>query len=153
MEILPTDKMIMLESIVNLYQSNEINPTDANNTIGIVKNGLGAGTVYLPEGQLSNNSHYLVVKNANSFLRKYIYEYLKYSQDKIKANANLTPQPSLTKSFVLNFQISDIDIDSQEHLCSHCEVFNNTIERYNCSNTDIKDKNIINTVIKLNGFY
>ena len=151
-ETLPTDKMIMLESIVNLFQSNEIKPTDINNTIGIVKNGLGAGTVYLPDGQLSNNSHYLVVKNANSYLRKYIYEYLKYSQDKIKANANLTPQPSLTKSFVLNFQISDIDINSQEHLCSHCEVFNNTIEKYNCSNTDIKDKNIINTIIKIHGF-
>lgn len=153
MEILPTDKMIILGSIINLYQSNEINSTDTNNLIGIVKNGLGAGTVYLPEGQLSNNSHYLVVKNANSYLRKYIYEYLKYSQDKIKANANLTQQPSLTKSFVLNFQISDIDIDSQKHLCSHCEVFNNTIEKYTCSNTDIKDKNIINTVIKINSFY
>ena len=129
MEILPTDKMIILDSIVNLYQSNEIKPTDVNNTIGIVKNGLCAGTVYLPDGQLSNNSHYLVVKNANSYLIKYIYEYLKYSQYKIKENANLTPQPSLTKSFVLNFPICDIDIGSQEHLYSHCEVFNKTIKK------------------------
>lgn len=152
MEILPTDKMIILDSIVNLYQSNEIKPTDVNNTIGIVKNGLCAGTVYLPDGQLSNNSHYLVVKNANSYLIKYIYEYLKYSQYKIKENANLTPQPSLTKSFVLNFPICDIDIGSQEHLYSHCEVFNKTIKNLTCSNADIKDKNIINTIIKINNF-
>ena len=151
METVPTYKMISLESIINLYESKEVNTVDTNNIIGIVKNGLGAGTVYFSNGQLSNNSHYLLVKDPKKYSKNYIYEYLKYSQEKIKENANLTSQPSLTKQFLLKFKIPDIDIDNQEHLCSHCDIFNNTIEKFNCSNTDIKEKNIINTVIKING--
>lgn len=152
METLPTEKMINIESICDLYQSNEVNAIDSNNLIGIVKNGLGAGTVYLPNSHLSNNSHYLAIKNPNEYVKEYIFEYLKYSQDKIKADANLTPQPNLTKSFVINFTIPDIPIENQKKIISDCEVFNKTIERYTCSNTQIKETNIFSTVVKINGF-
>ena len=151
-ETLPTDKMIILDSIVKIFQSSEINSNDISNLIGIVKNGLGAGTIYLPDSHISNNSHYLMIKDENNYLKKYIYEYLKYSQDKIKLNANLTPQPSLTKTFITNFFIPDIDIINQKHICLHCDIFNDVIQKYTCSNTDIKEKNIINTVIQINGF-
>jgi hypothetical protein len=152
METLPTDKMIKIESIANLYQSNELNKADINNVIGIVKNGLGAGTVYLPNSQLSNNSHYLLIKNPSEYTKEYIFEYLKYSQDEIKADANLTPQPNLTKSFVMNFMIPDIYIENQNHIISHCEIFNKSIERFTWSNFQIKEKDIISTIIKINGF-
>ncbi len=152
METLPTDKMIKIESIANLCQLNELNQVDINKVIGIVKNGLGAGNVYLPNTQLSNNSHYLLIKNQNEYTKEYVFEYLKYSQDEIKADANLTPQPNLTKSFVMNFMIPDIYIENQKQIMSHCEIFNKSIEKFTWSNIQIKEKDIFSTVMKINGF-
>ncbi len=152
-ETVPTDKTKQLEQIVNLYQSNEMTQSDISNCIGIIKNGLGAGTVYYPVSQqLSNNSHYLVVKNPTEFTKNYVYEYLKYSEEKLKLTANLTPQPNLTKSAVLNFLLPEIDVENQNYLCSHCDIFNKTIDRLTCSNNEIKQKDIISTIVKMNGF-
>jgi hypothetical protein len=153
-ETIPLDKMVKIEQIVNIYQSGELDSVDIPNSIGIIKNGLGAGTVYLPSMQTQplNNSHYIVVKNSNEFIKNYLYEYLKYSEEKLKNLANLTPQPNLTKTSLSEFLIPDIDIVNQEHLCSHCEVFNKTIERLVSSNNEIKQKPIISTIIKINGF-
>ena len=39
-----------------------------------------------------------------------------------------------------------------KQICLHCDIFNDVIQKYTCSNTDIKEKNIINTVIQINGF-
>ena len=152
METVPIDNMIKIESVCDLLQSNEVSQTDINNLIGIVKNGLGAGTVYLPTNQLSNNSHYLVIKNPNEFIREYVFEYLKYSQDKIKLDANLTSQPNLTKSFVINFMIPNINKENQQQIISHCDVFSKSIERYTFSNSQIREKDIFTTVVKINGF-
>jgi hypothetical protein len=152
METLPTDKMINLDKIANLYQSQEIKQNDIPNIIGIIKNGQGAGTVYIPKEQISNNSHYIVIKNPNEYLKKYIYEYLKYSEEKLKKTINLTLQPNLTKTFIMNFQIPEIDILNQDYLCSHCDIFNNSINSFINSNNEIKQKDIISTIIKTNGF-
>ncbi len=153
-ETLPTDKMVKIELICDLLQSNEANEVNKNSLIGIVKNGLGAGTTYIPQpnAPLSNNSHYLLIKNPGEYTREYIFEYLKFSQNKIKADANLTPQPNLTKSFVINFMIPDIYIENQKYILSHCDVFNETIEKYTWSNTQIREKDIFNTIMKINGF-
>jgi len=151
-QTIPTDNMIKIELVCNLLQSNEISEEDKNNMIGIVKNGLGAGTVYLPTTQISNNSHYLVIKNQNEFIRDYVFEFLRYSQDKIKSDANLTPQPNLTKSFVINFMIPNISLENQKQIMSHCDVFTKSIERYTCSNSQIREKDIFSTIVKINGF-
>ena len=152
-ETIPTNDLIDLESITTLYQLTEITDdlNKSGNLIGIIKNGLNAGTVYLPDKKLSNNSHYLIIKN-NSYLTKYVYQYLYYSQDKLIELSKLTPQPNLTKSNLMNFKIPNIDISNQEYICSHCDVFNSDIEKCINSNNDIKQKDIVGTIIKLNNF-
>ena len=73
-------------------------------------------------------------------------------QVKLKEIANLTSQPNLTKNSLLEFNIPNIDKENQEYICSHCDIFNNMIEKYSYSNNDIKQKDIIGTIIKINNF-
>lgn len=150
-ETIPNNKQIKLKQIVNLYQLSDIHDNVNNsNLIGIIKNGLSAGYVYLPSGELSNNSHYLEIKDKDLFLPQYIFRYLKHNQSKLMAIANTTTQPNLTKSPLLDFTVSSIDIDNQKYLCTQCDVFTNEIIKSNKINESIKEKDILSTVIKLN---
>lgn len=150
-DTIPMDKMISLGDIVTIQQGFEIDNVD--NCIGIIKNGLSAGSVYLPlQQEKNNNSYYLVINDQLAYVKLYIYEYLKYSQNKLKEFAYLTAQPNLSKTNILNFKIPDIDFVSQTFLCSHIDIFNQTIEKYICSINDIKQKDIIATIIKINNF-
>ena len=152
-DTIPTDKMVRLNDIVIIYQGVEID-NNKTNCIGIVKNGLSAGNIYLPlsENEISNNSYYLTIIDNSAYLKSYVYNYLKYSQSKFIEYAHLTAQPNLSKSNIINFAIPDIDFTSQNFLCSHIDIFNQTIEKYICSNNDIKQKDIITTISKINNF-
>ena len=157
METIPRNKYINLELIVDIYKYIELTDQKIdilnNKLIGIVKNGLTAGTVYLPNEKLSNNSYYLIIKDSdeNKFLQSYVYYYLKFIQNKIFDLANLTQQPTLTKPLILlSIQISHISTVNQLTICNDCDLFNQNIQNCIQSNIDIKQRDIMGTLLKLN---
>jgi hypothetical protein len=148
MDTIPITNCETLDMIINIYQITDHNPI--NLLVGIIKNGLSAGTVYLPTTHLPTNSHFLILRNENQYLRDYVYYYLKYIETQIIELANLTTQPNLTKSQLLSLKIPKIDISQQKLIILECETFNNNITKCIESNNDIKERDILGTIIKLN---
>lgn len=142
------DETTQIDQVCHIYISAEVSK---NKLIGIIKNGLTAGTVYLVESNqpLSNNSHYLDIKD-NNYDIEYIYHYLKYKENKLLELAQLTPQPTISKSTMLSFNIPVMDLDKQSQILSYCRDFDNNISMYVQDNKNIKEKDIIGTVIQLN---
>lgn len=149
LDTIPTNKMIEVGSICNMVVSQT-----NKKLIGVIRNGLTAGTIYLMKENtsISNNSHYLEINNssATNYMVEYIYHIMKHNENKLIELANLTPQPSLNKSNLLSFKIPDLDITNQKQLILYCEEFDNNIEKYKHINENIKNKNIIDIVLKLN---
>ena len=148
MDTIPMTNCETLDIIINIYQITDHNPI--NLLVGIIKNGLSAGTVFLPTKHLPTNSHFLILRNENQYLRDYVYYYLKYIETQIIELANLTTQPNLTKSQLLSLKIPKIDISQQKLIILECETFNNNITKCIESNNDIKERDILGTIIKLN---
>jgi restriction endonuclease S subunit len=148
LDTIPITNYESLDMIINIYQITDHNPI--NLLIGIIKNGLSAGTVYLPTDHLPTNSHFLILKNENVFLRDYVYYYLKYIESQIIELSNLTAQSSLTKTQLFSLKIPKIDISQQKLIILECETFNNNIMKCIESNNDIKERDILGTIIKLN---
>ena len=127
-----------------------------NKMIGIIKNSLKAGKVYLLDSNinLSNNSYYLELVN-NDFLLEYIYYYLYFIKDKLKELSKLTPQNNLIKSNLLSIKIPVIDKEIQKDIIKYCSDFDTCIvklkyQNKNLINTDIM--NIINRLYKLHQY-
>jgi hypothetical protein len=148
MDTIPITNCETLDIIINIYQITDHNPI--NLLVGIIKNGLSAGAVFLPTKHLPTNSHFLILRNENQYLRDYVYYYLKYIETQIIELANLTTQPNLTKSQLLSLKIPKIDISQQKLIILECETFNNNITKCIESNNDIKERDILGTIIKLN---
>jgi hypothetical protein len=148
MDTIPMTNCDTLDRIINIYQITDHNPI--NLLVGIIKNGLSAGTVFLPTKHLPTNSHFLILRNENQYLRDYVYYYLKYIETQIIELANLTTQPNLTKSQLLSLKIPKIDISLQKLVILEYETFNNNIIKCIESNNDIKERDILGTIIKLN---
>ena len=66
--------------------------------------------------------------------------------------AKLTHQPSLTKPLLLSIQIPDISIDNKILVCNDCIMFNQNIQNCIQSNIDIKQRDIMGTILKLNNY-
>jgi hypothetical protein len=145
MKTIPTNNMIELSSICDLYDDSK----DCN-LIGIIKNGLTAGSVYKINdiSKISNNSYYLVIKN-NQYLFDFIYHWLLYNELKLKELSNLTPQSNLNKSNLLLFKIPAINLDKQLDIISYCNEFKSQITRYKLDNKALSEKDILSTVLKL----
>jgi hypothetical protein len=148
LDTIPLTNCYSLDTIIDIYQISEHNPI--NLLVGIIKNGLTAGTVYLPTTQLPNNSHFLILRNEDEYLRDYVYYYLKYIESQIIDLANLTRQPNLTKTQLLSLKIPKIYISQQKLIILECKTFNNNIMKCIESNNDIKERDILRTIIKLN---
>jgi hypothetical protein len=146
MKTIPTNNMIEISSICDLYDDSK----DCN-LIGIIKNGLTAGSVYKINdiSKISNNSYYLVIKN-NQYLFDFIYHWLLYNELKLKELSNLTPQSNLNKSNLLLFKIPAINLDKQLDIISYCNDFESQITRYKLDNKALSEKDILSTVLKLN---
>ena len=146
MKTIPTNNMIELSSICDLYDDSK-----DSNLIGIIKNGLTAGSVYKINdiSKISNNSYYLVIKN-NKYLFDFIYHWLVYNEIKLKELSNLTPQSNLNKSNLLLFKIPAINLDKQLDIISYCNEFESQITRYKLDNKALSEKDILSTVLKLN---
>lgn len=140
---LPSNSFIDLEKVCKLVSENN------NKLIGIIKNGLTAGTIYINNEELQNNSHYLKVID-NNFSCEYIYYYLKFTENKIKEHANLTSQPSINKSFLLSYKIPVLDLESQLEIVKHCQEFDDNIQKFQFNNNVIREKDIMSIVLKLN---
>lgn len=151
-DTLPTDLVCNISDICELYNNDDITPSNNNEKIiRIIKNGSSAGTIYLINGSESfqTNSYYLKMKN-ELYLVDYIYQYLKYSEEKLKQLAQLTPQPCITKSLLLSFKIINISLEDQERIIVFCKNFDSNINKYELENITIKEKDIISTVLQLN---
>lgn len=148
LDTIPLTNCEILETIIEIYNPSNHNPI--NLLVGIIKNGSSAGTVFLPTEHLSNNSHFLILRNENTFLRDYVYYYLKYIESQILEISNLTAQPTLTKTQLLSLKIPKIDISQQQLIILECETINNNIIKCIESNNDIKERDILGTIIKLN---
>ena len=146
MKTIPVNNMIELSSIGEIYEDNK-----ECNLIGIIRNGLTAGTVYKVNdiSKLSNNSHYILIKN-NQYLLDFIYHWLLYNEDKLKELSNLTPQSNLNKSNLLSFKVPAINLEKQLDIISYCKEFESQINRYKLDNKAISDKDILSSVFKLN---
>jgi restriction endonuclease S subunit len=146
MKTIPTNNFIELSSICELYED-----TIDCNLIGIIKNGLSAGTVYKinDSTMISNNSYYILIKN-NQYLFNFIYYWLLYNEEKLKDLSNLTNQSNLNKFNLLSFKIPIINLEKQLEIISYCDEFISQINRLKLDNKSILDKDILSTVIKLN---
>jgi hypothetical protein len=146
MKTIPINNMIDLSSICEIYEDNK-----ECNLIGIIRNGLTAGTVYKINdiSKISNNSYYITIKN-NQYLFDFIYHWLLYNNEKLKELSNLTPQSNLNKSNLLSFKIPVINLEKQLEIISYCNDFESQINRYKLDNKAISDKDILSTVLKLN---
>lgn len=147
-DTVPLDEFIQIDQVCEIYIDTTV---FENKLIGIIKNGLTAGSVYLLENKhpLLNNSHYLNIKDANYNI-EFIYQYLKYREPKLQELARLTSQPTISKSTISSFCIPVIDLDKQMQLLSYCKDFDNTITMYEEDIKNIQNKDIIGTVIKMN---
>ncbi len=147
MKTIPEVNLVELNTIADLYNDKLKN----TKLIGIIKNGLTAGTVYKIDdiSKMSNNSHYLVVKN-QEYLIDYVYHWMLYNENKLKELSNLTPQANLNKSNLLTFKIPAIDLEKQHEIISYCNEFELQITRYNQDNKAITEKDILSSVLKLN---
>jgi hypothetical protein len=147
MKTIPDANLVELSTLSELYNDNI--PT--SKLIGIIRNGLSAGTIYQIDdiSKISNNSHYLVVKN-KEYLFDYIYHWLLYNENKLKELSNLTPQSNLNKSNLLSFKIPSIDLEKQQEIISYCNDFELQITRFKQDNKAITDKDILSSVLKLN---
>ena len=137
-------------NIIN-NSNNTIN--NSNNMIGVIRNGLSAGQVYIIDNinKISLNSHYIKITDTN-YLVEYIYHYLKHCENKLKDLANLNPQPNLSQTNLLSFKVPVLSIDNQNELINHCKDFDSVISKYESNNRSLIDKDIINTIFKLNTF-
>jgi hypothetical protein len=145
---IPRNNIVELGNICNLVTSQT-----NKKLIGVIRNGLTAGTVYLTKENsvLSNNSHYLdITNNITNFSIEYVYHMMKHNESKLIELANLTPQPNLNKSNLLSLKIADLDPTNQQQISLYCEDFDANIEKYKMINENIMNKNIIDIVLKLN---
>ena len=147
MKTIPDNNLVELSTISELYENN----MNDSKLIGIIKNGLLAGTVYNIDNisKISNNSHYLVIKN-KEYLFDFVYHWLLYNKTKLKDLSNLTTQSSLNKSNLLSFKIPSINLEKQLEIISYCNVFESQIIQFIQNNKAIIDKDILSSVLKLN---
>ena len=152
LDTIPTDNMVELGSICNLYNASLPNNSKPKKLIGIIRNGLTAGTVNLikEDAVLSNNSHYIELNSTQNYMIEYVYNMMKHNETKLIELANLTPQPNLNKSNLLSFKIAGLDRNNQQQIIIYCNDFDNNIEKYKHINENINNKNIIDIVLKLN---
>ena len=147
---IPRNKMVDIGSICNIL-STPLPNSVPKKLIGVIRNGLTAGTVNLINENtvLSNNSHYIYVGETHHMI-KYVYHIMKHNENKLIELANLTPQPNLNKSNLLSLKIADLDPTNQQQLSLYCDDFDANIEKYKMINENIMNKNIIDIVLKLN---
>ena len=151
MKTIPDIESVELNSITELYNDKTNVKTKATKLIGIIKNGLTAGTVYQigDISKVSTNSHYLVIKN-EEYLFDYVYHWLLYNESKLKELANLTPQANLNIKNLLFFKIPFIEKEKQLEIISYCNEFESQAIRFIQDNKAITDKDILSSVLKLN---
>ena len=142
---IPENNMVELSNFVEICTLKE----NKTKEIGVIRNGLTAGTVYLNDKELNTNSFYITILDENKMNPMYIFYYLKYNEDKFMEIANLTKQPNLSKLDILGFKIPNIDSKKQEHIVNYCNDFYNNIVKCNIENDAIKQKDIIGTIINL----
>lgn len=148
------DNMISIDKIGHLYdKNNSYNDILINNTIGVIRNGLSAGQVYIMNNNnnISLNSHYIKITDTN-YSVDFVYQYLKHCENKLKELANLNPQPNLSQNNLLNFKIPILSVDNQTEIVTHCNDFDLVISKYKSNNNALMEKDIINTILKINTF-
>jgi hypothetical protein len=148
------DKIICIDTSTNLVE--KYNNKTIPQLITINKNSMQAGTVQLLENvsindTISSNMYYLTVED-KSISIQYIYYYLWYIEDKIKALAQLTAKPNLSISQLQSLAIPIIDKDVQENTAIYCDSFDKVISRIVVENNTIKDKDIMSIINRINHF-
>lgn len=131
----------------NSESNNKI--TKINKIIGVIKNSLSAGQVYMLSDfeKASNNSHYFAV-NSNDYLIDYIYYYLKHIEKNLLDIASLTDQPIMPQNKLFSIKIPKIDIDRQKELVDICSEINNNIDICNQETEKLKNKDIVSMMFK-----
>lgn len=144
LETIPLNCMVELNSVSTICDTND------NMMIGVIRNGLSAGTVYLlNKGDMINkNSHYLKITD-NNINVEFVYHWLKYMENKLKEISNLTSQPNLNKSNLIAFKIPSIPMEDMKQFVIHCNDFDIMIDKYSQSNIKIKEKDIFSTFLHL----
>lgn len=153
-EILNVEEYEELSNIIKLYKYDDI-ISDENilndNLLGIVKNAKNTGLCYMVtnKNDISTNSHYIKVINSN-YINKFVYYYLCYNKEKINNIANINQQSNLTKSALLSLKIPSLNIFLQESIINYCDDYSNSINKLMQDNENIKNKDIMDLIIKLN---
>ncbi len=145
---IPLESFVELKNISKIYLGEKLSN---NKLIGIIRNGLTAGSVYRLDdlNQVSTNSHYLVMSGSEYNL-DYVYHWLLHNEDKLKELANLTSQSNLNQNNLLSFKIPKIDIEKQNEVISYCNDFESQIIKYELDNKSNMEKDIWSTILKLN---
>lgn len=151
MDSIPFNQMIELGKMTEIFDS-EAKPEIKSGEIiiGIIRNSLAAGTVYIkkPDEPFSTNSHYVRVIDPQ-IKAGYLYHFMKHMEPRFMELANLTTQPNLTKPTLAGLPVKVISLEEQEGVISEMGELNMAIQMKEIANRKLKEKDIISTVINL----
>ena len=116
-----------INNVCNIYNSTEVPMTET--VIGIIRNGLKAGTVYLVDdnNKLNTNSYYLSIKNKD-FSLAYVFYWLWFNNNKLLELSQMKSQATLSKSNILNFSISVVNENYQKNIVTKCQYYDKMID-------------------------
>jgi hypothetical protein len=151
MDTIPSNQLVELVQLVEIFDSESIPEVSDNDyIIGVIKNSLSAGMVYLkrPNDDFSTNSHYIRIKDSR-IKPNYLFHYLKHMESKIVELANLTAQPNLTKPVLAGIMVKLISMDEQNEVVTQAGDIDMSIQMKELANKKLKETDIITTVINL----
>jgi len=151
-DIIETDKYVKLDTIVSIYTNDDFVNNEANQSvISIIRNSSSAGLIQLLTNiTLSNNSYYLVP--SSNIPIEYIYHYMWFIKDTINKLVNITKKPLLSMHQLSSISIPIISGEIMDNIITYCNFFDNNIEKTQLENTNIKDKDILILMSKINNF-
>lgn len=137
---------IELKQLIEFVNYNNINIIE-NNYIAIYKNKVLLNNII----NINNNNNLLIDNNMyylklidNNFIIDFIYNYLIYL-------SNYNCYEIITNKILIeNILIPIINIENQKEIVTNINFFNSVINKHNIDNDNIKNKDIINLILKLN---
>jgi hypothetical protein len=157
--LLDCNNIIRLEKIARVESNTTIVEKYKTHTfpllIGVMKNSMMAGTVSLLENVslnnnvLSNNMHYLIIKDEAIL---FVYYYLQSIEKKIKELAQLTAKPNLSVGQLHSILIPVVEETVQLNLVDYCKSFDENIIKLTQDNNIIKDKDIMSIISRVYNF-
>lgn len=151
MDMIPSNQSVELGELIDIFDDeSKMEITNDDYIIGVIKNSLSAGTVYVKRHNenFSTNSHYIRVKD-QKIKPAYLYQYLKHIEPKLIELSNMTTQPNLTKPVLAGLTIKLISLEEQNEIITQTGDIDSAIQLKQLANKKLKETDIITTIINI----